>query len=151
MAPEIQYNWKVTAKKIQPEEGNVYLTSADVFSLTVVIWELITELQPYTAAKDSLTGRLLAGYELADQIMAGLRPSDCVDCNVGGNDITSKQVQTLIASWWDSVPGKRPTAEDISMRLRRQLENHLQLTGPLDTPESSGDAQVFTGTEIVQV
>ena len=123
-APEIHYNWKVAARKILPEEGNVYLPSADVYSLTVVVWELFTELQPYTSAKDSVTGRMLANYELADQIMAGLRPCDCVDFNPDGQDSTRKQVQTLIASGWNHVPSKRPTAEDMRIKLRGQLETH---------------------------
>ena len=154
MAPEIHYNWKVAAKKIQLEEGSVYLPSADVYSLTVVVWELVTELQPYTAAKDSVTGRVLAGYELADQIMAGLRPCDCVVFNPDGEDSASKQVQTLIASGWNHVPSKRPTAEDIGIRLREQLETHqvvLQLTTRLDTLESIGDAHVASATGTVQV
>ena len=149
MAPEIHSNWKVTARKIQPEEGSLYLPSADVYSLTVVVWELVTELQPYAAAKDSVTGRLLAGYELADQIMAGLRPCDCVNINPDGQDSTNKQVQTLIVEGWNHVPSKRPTAEDISVRLRGQLETHqvvLQLTTRPDTLDSTGDAVSAPGT-----
>ena len=149
-APEIHYNWKVTAKKIQPEEGNVYLPSADVYSLTIVVWELVTELQPYTTAKDPVTGRLLAGYELADQIMAGVRPCDYADWK----DSISKQVQMLIDSGWNHVPSKRPTAEEMSIRLRGQLETHqvvCQLTTSPQILASKANANVASATGTVFV
>ena len=139
MAPEIHYNWKVTAKKIPPEEGNVYTTSADVYSLTIVIWELVTELQPFKDAPD------LTLYQLADQIMAGLRPCGSVGWGADEQGSVSKSLQGLILSGWNQVPGTRSSAEDIMIRLQREVEMHEVLLKLTTTTGTQGSTVIQGG------
>ena len=66
------YFLKVTALKKPPEEGAVYVPSADVFSATVVVWECLTAQEPYISPVDLMA---LSPVELMDAVVGGLRPA----------------------------------------------------------------------------
>lgn len=129
MAPEILRNWKVTAKKIPPEEGSVYTPPSDVYSLTVVLWELLTTQQPYTQAIhvwESDNGKTLPRLRLEDMIMNdGFRPYDpngTIQDGKGG--IVDPVLQAIVERGWHPESEQRWTAAEIQEFLETAVDAH---------------------------
>ena len=125
MAPEIIENWKVRAQRITAEEGSVYRASADVYSSTVVLWECLTCEQPYVdAAGNALRderGRKLVGVDLADAIVAGLRPSAGRIAD-GNGGYVSERMQALVERGWAADAEARPSAEEMAAMVKEEME-----------------------------
>ena len=106
MAPEIYENWRFERGTA---DGTTYDYSADIFSLTIVVWECLTRQQPYAATTDESTGRPLKGIHLCDCITNGLRPSSGRIFD-GSGSFVSPDIQALVEAGWHQSPACRPTA-----------------------------------------
>jgi len=116
MAPEIQENWRVRLG----EEGSPYLPSADVFSATLVVWECLTAQTLYEDVKHPVKGTKLRGVDLADHIVAGLRPSTgAIPDGTGG--VVSERIQAVVENGWQHNHTDRLSADDIKTVLQEEL------------------------------
>lgn len=93
-------------------KGNPYTESADIFSLGIVLWELLTRSLPYSEYPVSKS-RFVAPFE--DAITQGLRPTIPSDC--------PPSYAQLIRQCWHSGPDMRPTAKAVWERLNRLANN----------------------------
>ena len=112
------YFLKVTALKKPPEEGAVYVPSADVFSATVVVWECLTAQEPYISPVDLMA---LSPVELMDAVVGGLRPSTG-SIPDGTGAVVSHRLQALVESGWHQDPQIRHPAGHSSTLLLQELE-----------------------------
>lgn len=83
-------------------KGLPYTEKADVFSLGIVLWEIITRSLPYSEYEVSRS-RFVAPFE--DAIINGLRPTIPATC--------PGRYAKLIRSTWLDDPEARPTAQDV--------------------------------------
>jgi len=114
MAPEIFENWRVACKG---EQGSLYMSSADVFSATVVVWECLTTQLPYSDARDAVKGYKLRGVELGDHIVRGLRPSaGAIPDGRGG--VVSEHIQEVVECGWQHNKDNRLPAAVIADVLK---------------------------------
>ena len=127
MAPEIIENWKVN----QGAVGSVYKPSADVFSLTVLVWECVTCQKPYMDAEGNALrdeqGKKLERVRLDDAIVEGLRPSEGRIPN-GEGGYVSERIQALVKRGWATDPEVRPTAEEMAAVIGEEL-TALRISG----------------------
>jgi len=132
MAPEVYLNYKVKynlRRGIRAGEGVTFAPSADVYSLTVVLWELMTEEVPYSEVRDPISRKKLLGVMLSDHIVSGLRPSNgpIPDGQVG---TVSERLQALLELGWHAIPESRPTAEHINLCLQEEKEKQHDIVKP---------------------
>ena len=87
---------------IAPEvlRGGTFTQAADVYSLALVLWEIITNKVPYANTK------VQSKFALRDMIIHGHRPE--IPAN-----ICSQPYAQLIRQGWNEDPFERPTASDM--------------------------------------
>jgi len=116
MAPEIIDNWKA-GKSVQKDgsyfAGNCYTKACDCFSLTVVLWECLTQRRPYANTEATF------GFMLGDAIVGGRRPSSGYDDSFPGD------LDNLIEQGWHEAAEKRPTAEELAAATRNEMSKEM--------------------------
>eukprot|EP01113_Clastostelium_recurvatum_P033783 TRINITY_DN4506_c0_g1_i4.p1 TRINITY_DN4506_c0_g1~~TRINITY_DN4506_c0_g1_i4.p1 ORF type:complete len:2236 (+),score=435.24 TRINITY_DN4506_c0_g1_i4:18-6725(+) len=88
-----------------------YTEKADVFSLAIILWELLTGREPYSDHAVS-TYQFVSVFE--DAIVKGLRPIIPKEC--------PPEYGTLLEQCWDGIPERRPTADDVEQALYAMIK-----------------------------
>jgi serine/threonine protein kinase len=83
--------------------GKDYGPSADVYSLGIVLWEIVTGREPYAEFNFQLSSML------EDQILLGLRPTLPDSC--------PEFFAAVVRRCWHRVPSQRPSANEIMPML----------------------------------
>eukprot|EP01132_Coremiostelium_polycephalum_P000699 gene699-862_t len=93
---------------LSPEimKGEEYTEKADVYSFGIILWEILTGLQPFDEFPVAHSSFM---YQLEDEIINGLRPT------IPPNTLES--YKTLITDCWQNDPLLRPTFDSILQRL----------------------------------
>eukprot|EP00324_Dicrateria_rotunda_P010445 CAMPEP_0206178072 /NCGR_PEP_ID=MMETSP1474-20131121/63160_1 /ASSEMBLY_ACC=CAM_ASM_001110 /TAXON_ID=97495 /ORGANISM="Imantonia sp., Strain RCC918" /LENGTH=244 /DNA_ID=CAMNT_0053590333 /DNA_START=17 /DNA_END=748 /DNA_ORIENTATION=+ len=94
-----------TTAYIAPEifSGNgVYTNAVDVFSFSIILWEILTEQKPYKAIG-------LRSFDIPLEVVNGVRP--------GIPDNVPDSIIQLMEQCWHENPKKRPSFEKIKTRL----------------------------------
>jgi serine/threonine protein kinase len=87
---------------------NTYSESADIFSLGIVMWEVITGLCPYDGMSVMEIVQRIGGVQKHGQ---PLRPQIPLHCN--------HLLKQLMSDCWTEDPRARPSATDVLLRLDR--------------------------------
>jgi len=141
MAPEILENWKVSARKKDADgiliRGTCYDTPADVFSSAVVLWECLTQRQPFAEVRHPTRDKPLLDADrlmLGDWIVGGLRPSDSHPI-----DGFSPKLVEVVYHGWQHDPLQRPSALEMQVacqcelrdiRIRKKVDNDHSMIAP---------------------
>jgi len=149
MAPELIENWKVrrikqTESTDSPFEGSAYTTGADVYSLSVVLWECFTQRQPYVEIRHEASQMPLAEarpFALGDQIVNGLRPPLNVVQSHHKINAIDPGVCRVTSLGWDKVPSQRPTSAEMEMVLSGSI---------LKGEEEEGESHYFQSQDALQ-
>jgi len=119
-APEIFLNWRVSAQK-QDQEGQLirgtsYMPEADCYSLSIVLWECCTQLQPFMDVMHPVKSKplmMVDQYQLGDLIAEeGIRPS---------LQSVSPQMQAALEHGWHPNSIQRSTALQIGQSVRKEI------------------------------
>jgi len=91
--------------------GLSYTYSSDIYSLTMVLWEILTCSPPFDEVPDE---------ELTDVIMSGRTPDIPMD--------TPDEFKQLLQQGWSREPAARPTAKQMLERLHEMSKNEEERT-----------------------
>ncbi len=116
------------APEILQRKGNKYTTASDIYSFSMIMWELMTGRKPFWDQNDNT--------ELMIKIYDGLRPPIVTNA--------PKDYIQLMQECWDSVPIKRPTAADICKKLIN-IER-VEIKNPTEIVKSSDIGPIATNT-----
>ena len=97
--------------------GRSYSLSSDIYSLTMVLWEILTCSAPFDEVSDE---------DMTEVLMSGATPAIPA--------WTPQPFRDLLSQGWSRNPDLRPSAPDLLRKLRnmlQQLEQEFQLQ-PLD-------------------
>jgi len=119
-APEIFLNWKVQARKQseegEPIKGTSYMPEADCYSLSIVLWECCTQLQPFIDVLHPVKGKplmMIDQYQLGDLIAEeGLRPP---------LQLASPRMKLALENGWHSDSAQRLTAAQIKKVITDEI------------------------------
>src|SRR6266542_2243388 len=109
-------------------QGKKYTTASDIYSFSMIMWELMTGRKPFWDQND-LT-------DLMIKIHDGLRPPIVTNA--------PKDYIKLMKECWNSNPDKRPTAADIREKLINIKE--VEIENPTEIVKSSGIGPITSNT-----
>ena len=109
----LMQNCKGTPVYMAPEiiMGNEYIYKADVYSYSIIFYEVFTSKEPYTGYKNA--------YHLCDDVKNGKRPD--IEC------IQDKDIRNFICRCWSPSPNERPSFTEIVEKLKD--ERYFQIFG----------------------
>jgi len=147
-APEIFLNWRVSAQKKDHEgkliKGTNYMPEADCYSLSIVLWECCTTLQPFMDVMHPVKRKplmLVDQYQLGDCIAEeGVRPS---------LQSVSPQMNVVLERGWHPDSVQRLTALQIEHSIINEISGKRMsdsgTTGGILSPPITDElATVFT-------
>jgi len=122
MAPELLCPTKFNESSSRPTQP------ADIYAFGIVIYEVLTGLQPFYEKK-------WTNHELLFHMMGGARPKKPADAEkIGFGDGTWE----LVEECWIAEPTRRPTIDQVLVHLKR-VAAYSKVVGPtpvkLRTPE----------------
>lgn len=101
-------------------DGETYATSADIFSLSVTLWEISSFMYPFESIRRN------------QQVIAACKRGDRPDLDV----VSLVGLQPILEAAWSADPQQRPSAEQlirqISMLLPRRERAMAALVGAVD-------------------
>mmetsp|Transcript_18986 Transcript_18986/g.76176 ORF Transcript_18986/g.76176 Transcript_18986/m.76176 type:complete len:213 (-) Transcript_18986:2106-2744(-) len=102
-----------TAVTMAPEviDGEAYMEPADVYSLSIIMWELLTGRVPYVG--------MPATAILVKVSMDGLRPEFLPE----DQEKISPSMKEMMMLMWQEDPSSRPTVADCVARIIKDLED----------------------------
>jgi len=102
---------------VEVMKGQEYSEKADVYSFGIILWELLTSLEPFSETP------LTFFYDLEAKIINGLRPLIPPDCPAGW--------AKLMRQCWKETPDARPAFPvvlDVLLRMQEELKENTFLT-----------------------
>ncbi|GMR54113.1 hypothetical protein PMAYCL1PPCAC_24308 [Pristionchus mayeri] len=124
-------NCKGSAPWMAPEvfKGKQYSTACDVYSLGIILWQMITRRQPYPG---------ITAYTILWNTAQGARPKQ-VDCH--------PLLWAMIEKMWAMEPGERPSMDNVVEYTCIMMKMYNRYNEPLvDTqPERRGGNPLFNG------
>ncbi|EXX60453.1 Cdc15p [Rhizophagus irregularis DAOM 197198w] len=113
-------------------QGKKYIKDSDIYSFGMIMWEFMTGRRPFWDRNHDIY--------LIIEISDGLRPPIVTNAPEGFIE--------LMKECWDSNPDKRPTADDIYIRIGEMYENErksfYEYNNPTEIIESSDIGPVTT-------
>jgi len=104
--------------------SQAYDTKADVYSLGIVLWEIVTQMRPYAGIKQMSVLRNVVAGHLRPPIPSGL----------------DEKLRNLIQSTWAPNPETRPTASHIiNHLLEYRKSSQILEVGRKESKEFNGD------------
>eukprot|EP00871_Galdieria_phlegrea_P001829 jgi/Galph1/2647/GphlegSOOS_G1277.1 len=107
--------------------GEPYKSYSDIYSFSVLLWEIFTGQQPFVGLKP---------IQMMFQVAEGKRPSlvrgeemlsettENLDCIPDEELLVPRRIAKLIQRGWDSEPKQRPTLEEVLLELE-QFQSEL--------------------------
>lgn len=94
-----------------------YLESGDVFSWSIIFWEILVRMQPYH-------GQYSNPFQVLWKVNNGTRPREIDGC--------PEVIWSLITRSWDKDPNERPTMRQVA----QEMETIFSLSRPVDSSSS---------------